>query len=100
MPRGGAARLRTLLGEPYGAEKRGDDGDRADIGQLYALGSGLQELALPATFFATPHKGKVLPGLFLRNANANAPVVLVIGGADTCFEDLFLTVGRSIFERG
>jgi pimeloyl-ACP methyl ester carboxylesterase len=27
-------------------------------------------------------------------------VVLVIGGADTCFEDLFLTVGRSLFERG
>jgi pimeloyl-ACP methyl ester carboxylesterase len=24
----------------------------------------------------------------------------VIGGADTCFEDLFLTVGRNLFERG
>jgi hypothetical protein len=27
-------------------------------------------------------------------------VVLVIGGADTCFEDLFLTVGRRLLERG
>jgi esterase/lipase len=65
-----------------------------------AFASAMQELALPATFFATPYKGKALPGIFLWNANGNAPVVLVIGGADTCFEDLFLTVGRNILERG
>jgi pimeloyl-ACP methyl ester carboxylesterase len=29
-----------------------------------------------------------------------APVVLVIGGADTCYEDLFLTLGRNLLERG
>jgi pimeloyl-ACP methyl ester carboxylesterase len=65
-----------------------------------AFRRAMQELNLPATFFATAYAGKQLPGMFLRHANSDAPVVLVIGGADTCFEDLFLTVGRSLFERG
>ena len=57
-------------------------------------------LGLPATFFSVPYKGKALPGVFLRNARSDAPVVLVIGGSDTGFEDVFLSVGRSLFERG
>jgi hypothetical protein len=65
-----------------------------------AFAAAMQELALSATFFDTPYEGKALPGVFLQNANADAPVVLVIGGADTCLEDLFLTVGANIFERG
>lgn len=65
-----------------------------------AFASALEELALPATFFQVPYAGKSLPGLFVRNANADAPVVLVIGGADTCLEDLFLSLGRGIWERG
>jgi hypothetical protein len=65
-----------------------------------AFVAAMAELGLPATFFAAPYKGKTLPGVFLRNAKPDAPVVLVIGGADTCFEDLFLTVGRNIFDRG
>ncbi|WP_413195023.1 hypothetical protein [Pararobbsia alpina] len=36
----------------------------------------------------------------MRNERAEAPVVLVIGGADTCFQDLVLTVARNLFERG
>lgn len=65
-----------------------------------AFVAAVDELRLPATFFVTPWEGKALPGMFVQNANPNAPVALVIGGADTCFEDLFLSLGRSIFERG
>jgi pimeloyl-ACP methyl ester carboxylesterase len=77
----------------------------ATFNRLYALhraafAAAMRELAFPATFFELPYAGKQLPGVFLRNAHPNAPVVLVIGGADTCFEDLFLSVGRSFFERG
>ena len=72
--------------------------------RLYALhratfAAAMRELALPATFFELPYAGKKLPGVFLQNGRTNAPTVLVIGGADTCFEDLFLSVGRSFFER-
>jgi len=65
-----------------------------------AFAAAMRELALPATFFEMPYAGKQLPGVFLTNTRAGAPVVLVIGGADTCFEDLFLSVGRGFFERG
>ena len=65
-----------------------------------AFAAAMRELALPATFFEVPYAGKQLPGVFLTNPRANAPIVLVIGGADTCFEDLFLSVGRSFLERG
>ena len=65
-----------------------------------AFAQAMDELELPATFFQVPWQGQSLPGVFLRNADAQAPVVLVIGGADTCFEDLFLTVGRSLLDRG
>ncbi len=65
-----------------------------------AFAAALPELDLPATFFSVPYKGKALPGVFLQNARPNAPVVLVIGGSDTGFEDLFLSVGRSLFDRG
>src|SRR5262249_38824722 len=50
--------------------------------------------------FDVPYQSKRLPGVFFRNAIKDAPVVLIIGGADTCFEDLFLTLGRNLFERG
>jgi hypothetical protein len=65
-----------------------------------AFRSAMSEFELPATFFDVPYAGKTLPGIFLQNAEPGAPVALVIGGADTCFEDLFLTLGRSLFERG
>jgi esterase/lipase len=73
--------------------------------RLYALhraafAAAMRELAVPASFFEVPYAGKTLPGLFLGNPSPNAPVVLVIGGADTCFEDLFLSIGRNLFERG
>jgi pimeloyl-ACP methyl ester carboxylesterase len=74
------------------------------FGMLYrkhktAFAAALRELALPAQFFDTKYRDKVLPGVFLKNSKQGAPVVLVIGGSDTCFEDLFLTVGRNLFER-
>lgn len=65
-----------------------------------AFAQAMSELRLPATFFDIAFDGHALPGLFLRNANPLAPVVLVIGGADTCREDLFLSLGRSIWDRG
>jgi pimeloyl-ACP methyl ester carboxylesterase len=77
----------------------------ATFNRLYALhrvafAAAMGQLAFPATFFEVPYVGKTLPGVFLQNARSNGPVVLVIGGADTCFEDLFLSVGRGFFERG
>nr|WP_297531379.1 alpha/beta fold hydrolase [uncultured Roseateles sp.] len=60
----------------------------------------VDEQRLPATFFEVPYAGKSLPGVFLQNEDADAPVVLVIGGADTCFEDLYLSLGRNLLMRG
>ncbi|MDM0115429.1 alpha/beta hydrolase [Variovorax sp. J22R133] len=65
-----------------------------------AFASAMGELSLPATFFNVPYQGKQLPGVYLQNPVKNAPVALVIGGADTCFEDLFLTMGRNLLARG
>jgi pimeloyl-ACP methyl ester carboxylesterase len=65
-----------------------------------AFAAAMSELDIPATFFQVPYQEKALPGVFLRHAHPDAPVALVIGGADTCFEDLFLTLGRNLLERG
>jgi pimeloyl-ACP methyl ester carboxylesterase len=65
-----------------------------------AFREALPDLGLPATFFETPYKGKTLPGVFIQNPNRRAPVVLLLGGADTCFEEIYLTVGRNVFEGG
>lgn len=65
-----------------------------------AFSTAMGELALPASLFQVPYRGKQLPGMFLRHAAADAPVVLLIGGADTSFEDLFLSYGRAMWERG
>lgn len=65
-----------------------------------AFAQAMQELALPVTFFKVPYQGRSLPGLFLRHAQPDAPVVLLIGGADTSMEDLFLSYGRSLWQRG
>src|SRR5262245_29485950 len=65
-----------------------------------AFKAAMAELGLPATHFEVPYAGKQLPGVFFQNAKAEAPVVLVIGGADTCHEDLFLTLGRNLLDRG
>lgn len=65
-----------------------------------AFSAALQELEIPATFLDIPYSGRTLPGVYLQNAETDAPVVLVIGGADTCFEDLFLSIGRNMLERG
>lgn len=65
-----------------------------------AFARAMEELALPASFFQVPYQGKALPGLFLRNAEASAPVLLLIGGADTSLEDLFLSYGRALWLRG
>jgi len=65
-----------------------------------AFVAAMGELGLPATFFEVPYQDQSLPGVFLRHADPDAPTALVIGGADTCFEDLFLTIGRNLLERG
>ena len=68
--------------------------------QQKAFVKAMEELRFPVTQFETAYKGKSLPGVFLQNSAPNAPVVLVIGGADTSHEDLFLTIGRRLYERG
>jgi pimeloyl-ACP methyl ester carboxylesterase len=65
-----------------------------------AFTSAIVNLGMPATFFDTPYRGTALPGVFLRNASPQAPVVLLIGGADTGFEDTYMSAGRSLFDRG
>lgn len=65
-----------------------------------AFAAAMTELNVPATFFGAPYKGKQLPGVYLQNPKKDAPVVVVIGGADTCYEDLFLTCGRNLLARG
>lgn len=60
----------------------------------------MNELGIDAHFFAAPYAGKSLPGAFFPNSRADAPVVLVIGGADTSYDDLFLGVGRALLDRG
>ena len=60
----------------------------------------LAQMGIPATFFRSPYKGKSLPGVFIRNANPTAPVVLVFGGSDTCFEEIFFSIGRNLWEAG
>ena len=63
--------------------------------------AAMDELALPADFFGVRYGSGELPGMLLRRpAHEAAPVALIIGGADTCFEDLVLTLGRTLFERG
>lgn len=58
------------------------------------------ELSLPATPFAVHYDGGELPGHFYRASDPSAPTILVIGGADTCHEDRFLSQGRYYLERG
>ena len=82
------------------AEPGGDSFVRLYRQHQKAFAAAMQELALPVTLFQTTYQGKALPGLFLRNTAADAPVVLLIGGADTSFEDLFLSYGRALWERG
>jgi alpha-beta hydrolase superfamily lysophospholipase len=65
-----------------------------------AFRAALPELGLPATFFDVSYKGKTLPGVFLQNPDKQAPVVLLFGGADTCFEEIYFTVGRYLYDSG
>ncbi|RFM31083.1 alpha/beta hydrolase family protein [Chitinophaga silvisoli] len=58
------------------------------------------ELGLTAIGFSVPYGGGVLPGHYYPASDPAAPTVLVIGGADTCHEDRFLSQGRYYLERG
>lgn len=58
------------------------------------------ELGLTVETFTVPYAGGELPGRFHRGSDHSAPTVLVIGGADTCNEDLFLSPGHYFIERG
>ncbi|WP_051625948.1 alpha/beta hydrolase [Kozakia baliensis] len=60
----------------------------------------MKELRLRATSFTVPYKGGALAGHFYQAADPSAPTVMVIGGADTCHEDRFLSQGRYYLERG
>ncbi|WP_343690880.1 hypothetical protein [Chitinophaga sp.] len=60
----------------------------------------MRELQLPATKFSVSYGGGELPGHFYQSADSNAPTILIIGGADTCHEDRFLSQGRYYLDRG
>lgn len=60
----------------------------------------MAELGLPATRFAVPYGGGELPGHFFAAADPDTPTMLIIGGADTCHEDRFLSQGRYYLDRG
>ncbi|PVX85791.1 alpha/beta hydrolase family protein [Paraburkholderia unamae] len=60
----------------------------------------MTELNLAATRFSVPYGHGELPGHFYQASCASAPTILVIGGADTCHEDRFLSQGRYYLDRG
>jgi dienelactone hydrolase len=60
----------------------------------------MKELQLPATRFSVAYGGGELPGHYYQSADSTAPTILIIGGADTCHEDRFLSQGRYYFDRG
>lgn len=60
----------------------------------------MSELKLPSTRFTVAYSGRELPGHFYQASDPSAPTVLVIGGADTCHEDRFLSQGRYYLDRG
>lgn len=60
----------------------------------------MYELNLPAVSFNIEYKWGKLPGHFYQSSNCFAPTILIIGGADTCHEDRFLSQGRYYFDRG
>ena len=60
----------------------------------------MKELGFPGEAFTTPYATGELPGHFYQASDPSAPTVLVIGGADTCHEDRFLSQGRYFVDRG
>ena len=60
----------------------------------------MTELGFPVSAFTVRYGGGELPGHFFRASDPSAPTMLVIGGADTCHEDRFLSQGRYYFDRG
>ena len=60
----------------------------------------MAELGFPVTSFTVSYGGGKLPGHFYQAAEPSAPTLLVIGGADTCHEDRFLSQGRYFVDRG
>lgn len=60
----------------------------------------VRDLGFAVESFTVPYKGGELPGHFFNASDPAAPTVLVIGGADTCHEDRFLSQGRHLVERG
>ena len=58
------------------------------------------ELGFPVTRFTVRYGGGELPGHFYQASYPSAPTLLVIGGADTCHEDRFLSPGRYFVDRG
>jgi len=60
----------------------------------------MEELDMQAERFAVPYGGSTLPGHFYKAGNPHAATIMVIGGADTCHEDRFLSQGRYYIDRG
>lgn len=64
--------------------------------------TAMVELSLPAAAFSVPYGGGRLPGHYFapRSSSPQPPTILIVGGADTCHEDRFLSQGRFYWDRG
>ena len=60
----------------------------------------MEEMDLPSTKFTVSYGGGELPGHYYKSNEADAVTILIIGGADTCHEDRFLSQGRYYLDRG
>ncbi|CAK7198244.1 hypothetical protein SEUCBS139899_000903 [Sporothrix eucalyptigena] len=60
----------------------------------------IAELGFPVTPFSVAYGDGQLPGHYFAQHDKHAPTILVLGGADTCHEDRFLSQGRLYWDRG
>ncbi|KAL1902996.1 hypothetical protein Sste5346_000908 [Sporothrix stenoceras] len=60
----------------------------------------MAELDLGAKSFSVPYSGGQLPGHYFASSTPGAPTMLIVGGADTCHEDRFLSQGHYYLNRG
>ncbi|KAH8647214.1 Alpha/Beta hydrolase protein [Xylariales sp. PMI_506] len=60
----------------------------------------MTELQISSQRFTVPYSGGELPGHFYPSNSPSAPTIMIVGGADTCHEDRFLSQGRYYVDRG
>lgn len=68
---------------------------QADLYELmeHAFAKAISRLRIPVRSVSIAHRGATLPGYFLEIDDQQRPTLLMIGGGDTCREDLFAFAG-------